>query len=109
MRIPVMKADETVPLVMPADELTQQRWWLAFLQWGRRSASAELMEATLAQLKGEQLNHPEAELSRAAIEALRGWSDAARMRIDALRKAYPHDAIVHAAIDEVVVRYERLF
>lgn len=108
-RVAITRADETIPLAMPADAIDQQRWWLAFLKWARVTKSADLIDAALEQLDGTQTGHPEAEMSRAALEALRGHSGAALLRVSLLRKAYPHDAIVHGAIDELVDDYDGMF
>lgn len=108
-RISVTRADETVPLAMPENKIERQQWWLAFLKWARQSASADLIDAALERLEGEQAQHPEAELSRAAAEALRGHTDAALTRIRTLQKTYPHDGAVHAAVDEVLEAYQQVF
>ncbi len=108
-RVSVTRADEAVPLHFPADEIMQQRWWLAFLSRARMSGSAALMEAVLGQLASANADHPEAELTRALIEALKGFNPEAAFRIRSLRKSYPHDAEVHAAIGTVITQFGVLF
>lgn len=108
-RVSVMRADEAITLEMPDDPLIQQRWWLAFLARARMTGSIPLIEASLEQLDDAQRDHPEAELSRALVEALRGYSVEAALRIKTLREDYPHDAAVHHAIDETVNDFKELF
>ncbi|MEQ1576371.1 MAG: polysaccharide deacetylase family protein, partial [Hyphomicrobium sp.] len=108
-RVSVTRADEAVPLKMPSDAIAKQRWWLSFLRWCRSAASPELIEAALGRLEGEQKSHPEAEITRASLEALNGLPDSASTRIEALKKTYPHDAVVHSSIDEFLKIYAQVF
>lgn len=108
-RVAITRADETIPLAIPADAINQQRWWLSFQKWARTTKSADLIDAALEQLDDAHKGHPEAEISRAAVEALRGHSGAALLRVAFLRKAYPHDAAVHGAIDELTDDYDGMF
>lgn len=97
-RLPLTKGDEGVALEMPRDHLTAQRWWLAFLGYARDTASASLIEATLLQLDAERAGHPEAELSRAALDLLRGRPQTAALRIERLQAAYADDRAIGDAI-----------
>ncbi len=97
-RLPITREDEVIPLELPEDHLTAQRWWLAFLAYARRTASAQLIEATLVQLDNERARHPEAELSRAAVDALRGRPEMAIRRIQGLRALHSDELAVERAI-----------
>jgi Polysaccharide deacetylase/Glycosyl hydrolase-like 10 len=108
MRVSVMLADEAVPLTFPQDEVTAQRWWLAFQKWARQTQSVDLIEAGLAQLTTPNLEHPEVWISRAAALTLNGHSTLAQRLIDKLRGQYPHDGAVHAAADEFLKIYLEL-
>lgn len=108
LRLAVMKVDEGIPLVFPEDAVMQQRWWLSFLRWARLCKSADLIDATLAQLDELQTLHPEAEISRAARLVLNGHATLAARSMTALRELYPHDAIVHTAIDDFEAAYQGL-
>jgi hypothetical protein len=108
MRVSVMQADEAVPVSFPDDAVTAQRWWLAFQKWARATQSIDLIEAGLAQLAPEHQDHPEPWISRAAILVLNGHSALAVRALDALRALYPHDAAVHASVDDFIATYEGL-
>ena len=108
MRLSIMQADEAIALEFPADSVTQQRWWLAFLRVARLTKSVDHIEATLAQLDAAQEHHPEAEISRAAQLVLNGHSTLAARRLKALRNLYPHDGAVHSAIDALETAYQGL-
>ncbi len=108
-RLSVTRADEALPLALPDDPILRQRWWLAFLPRARQSGSAQLIEAALAQLDKPYQGHPEAELSRALVEALRGHRAEAIQRSKSVRQSYPHDAEVHGATDKVTEQFGDLF
>ena len=97
-----------MPLEMPKDRLTAQRWWLAFLAFARQTASAQLIEATLIQLDDENARHPEAELSRAALEALRGRPQVAHRIIENLRVAFPDEPTVRRWVAGFVKNYREI-
>lgn len=107
-RIPITREDETIPLELPGDHLTAQRWWLAFLEFARQTASAQLIEESLVQLDNERARHPEAELSRAALDLLRGRPETALRRIRGLEGAYPNDLEVNNAITTFREIYKRV-
>jgi Polysaccharide deacetylase/Glycosyl hydrolase-like 10 len=108
MRVSVMLADEAVPTIFPQDEVTAQRWWLAFQKWARHTQSVDLIEAGLARLTRQNLDHPEVWISRAAALTLNGHSTLAQRLINKLRAQYPHDGAVHAAADEFLKIYQGL-
>lgn len=108
VRIAVTRTDEAVDTVFPEDPILGIRWWLAFQSWARRSQSIELIEKALMELPDEQLDHPEAHISRAAILTLRGHMDEAKRRLRALRRIYAHDSSVHGAVDVFEADYKGL-
>jgi peptidoglycan/xylan/chitin deacetylase (PgdA/CDA1 family) len=97
-RVPISRNDERVPLALPDDPQTLQGWWLAFLTFGRQTASAGLIEAALVQLDDTAARHWQAVLSRAALDALSGRPSQAARRLDRLRRAYPDSDDVAWAI-----------
>ncbi|MDQ2659078.1 MAG: polysaccharide deacetylase family protein [Verrucomicrobiota bacterium] len=99
-RVPVLRRDETLPLSFPADRAEQQSWWLAFLKVGRQSQSRTLLAATLAQLSPETSAHPQAEISRAALDLLDGNATGGTQRLLNLRRAHPFDPTVLLSIDQ---------
>ena len=101
-RIPVLRKDETVPLNFPSDKAEQQAWWLAFLRVGIRTQSRTLLAATLAQLTPEAASHPQAEVSRGALEILNGNVSGGSARLLKLRNAVPFDANLTSLIDQTV-------
>lgn len=105
-RISVTRSDETVPLTLPTDQATLQSWWLAFLKFGRQSTAADLMEATLLQLNSQSARHPEAELARAAVDALAGRPQHALQRVARLRTAFPENENVAWSIATFLDIYE---
>lgn len=108
MRLAVTQMDEAVPLALPDDPVTQQRWWLAFLKIARATKSVDLIEAALSQIEPPQAGHYEPEISRAAQLVLNGHAALADRRLARLRGAYPHDAVIHSAIDEFESLYAGL-
>jgi peptidoglycan/xylan/chitin deacetylase (PgdA/CDA1 family) len=108
-RISVTRADEAIPLALPEDSHSEQQWWLAFLKVARQTANAELIEATLNQLTHASAVHPEAELSRAALDALQGHSVRGRARIEQLLKDNPQEPSVKSSAMELYKDYERIF
>lgn len=104
-RIPVLRKDESVPLNFPSDRAEQQSWWLAFLRVCRQSQSRTLLAATLAQLTPETAAHPQAEISRAALEILNGNVSGGTERLLRLRSAYPFDSNVLGAIDQTLMLF----
>lgn len=104
-RVPITRNDEFVPLALPEDPRTLQRWWLAFLRFGRQTASAGLIEATLVQLDDEAARHWEAVLSRAALDLLAGRRQQAAQRLDRLRTAYPDSEEIAWAIQAFLTNY----
>ena len=104
-----MRADEAITLEMPDDPLDPAALVARLFARARMTGSIPLIEAALEQLDDAQRDHPEAELSRALVEALRGYSVEAALRIKTLREDYPHDAAVHHAIDETVNDFTELF
>ncbi len=101
-RIPVLRKDETLPLNFPTDRNEQQAWWLGFLRVCRQTQSRALLAATLSQLAPEAAAHPQAEISRGALEILNGNVSAGTGRLQKLRAAYPFDATVMSAIDQTL-------
>ncbi|MDQ6861042.1 MAG: polysaccharide deacetylase family protein [Verrucomicrobiota bacterium] len=101
-RIPVLRKDETVPLTFPSDKAEQQAWWLAFLRVAIRTQSRTLLAATLAQLTPEATAHPQAEISRGALEIMNGNVSGGTGRLLKLRAAMPFDANVTGVIDQTL-------
>jgi hypothetical protein len=101
-RIPVLRKDETLPLNFPSDRNEQQAWWLAFLRTCVKTQSRTLIAATLSQLTPEAAAHPQAEISRAALEFLNGNASGGTARLAKLRNANPFDATVASNIDQTV-------
>ncbi len=99
-RIPVLRKDEILPLNFPSDRNEQQSWWLAFLRVGVKTQSRTLLAATLAQLTPEAAAHPQAEISRAALDILNGNVSAGTERMAKLRAANPFDANVTSSIEQ---------
>ncbi len=104
-RVPVLRWDEGVPLTFPADHAEGQAWWLAFLKVARQSQSRTLLAAALAQLAPENAGHPQAEITRAALEMLNGAVDIGTERLLRLRRAVPFDSAATAAIDQTLTLY----
>jgi hypothetical protein len=104
-RITVLRADESVPLVFPADFQEAQSWWLAFLKVGRDSCNVPLMTATIGQLTWESQRSPEVEMSRAVIDYLRGNSASATARLMALREIYPFSPEVTDPIGKLISQF----
>lgn len=104
-RIPVLRPDEFVPFDFPKDTADAQSWWLAFLKVGRDSCSLPLIHATLAQLTWEGQRTPEAELSRAVMDFLRGAAPSGMTRLLELRQAYPFDSSVTEAVDKTMRQF----
>jgi hypothetical protein len=61
-----------------------------------------LLAATLAQLTPDAAAHPQAEVSRGALEILNGNVSAGSARLLKLRNAVPFDANLTALIDQTV-------
>ena len=101
-RVPVLRADEAVPLQFPSDPAQAQSWWLAFLKVGRDSRSAELLRATLAQLTPENRKKPTAELARAAIDHITGNAVGGNSRLFKLQEIYALDSEISAEIAAVL-------
>ena len=101
-RVPVLRWDEQLPLAFPSDRAEGQAWWLAFLKVARQSQSRTLLAAALAQLTPENIGHPQAEVSRAALELLNGDAAAGVERLLRLRRARPFDPGTLAAIDQTL-------
>ena len=101
-RVPVLRWDEQVPLTFPTDRAEAQAWWPAFLKVARQSQSRSLLTAALAQLAPENAGHPQAEISRAALELLNGDAGPGTERLLRLRRARPFDASVLNAIDQTI-------
>ena len=97
-RVPVLRADESVPLQFPSNPLQAQSWWLAFLKVGRDSRSAELLQATLSQLTAENRKKPAAELALAAIDHIRGNAAAGNSRLFKLQGTYALNPEISAEI-----------
>ncbi len=104
-RVSVLRWDELTPLTFPSDKTEAQAWWLAFLKVARQSQSRALMAAALAQLAPENVDHPQAEITRAAWEMLNGHTGTGAERLLRLRRAFPFDANVLAAIDAALALY----
>lgn len=107
-RMPITMDDEGLPLTFPKDHATRQRWWLAFLDYARRTASVPLIEATLIQLDDEQAIHPEAELARAALDVLRGKPEIGTRRIEMLRTLFPNNPALKDAIASFIATYKKV-
>ena len=101
-RIPVLKPDESVPLTFPTEAIERQRWWLAFLSVGRQSRSIRLISATLAQLTAETQKHPEAEISRAVVDYLKGNAADATAALLSLKKVYAAEPSVTETIEDTL-------
>lgn len=101
-RIPVLRKDETVPLTFPSDRNEQQSWWLAFLRVCRQTQSRSLLTAALAQLNPEASSHPQAEISRGALEIMNGHVAEGTQRLLKLRASSGFDANVTSAIDQTL-------
>jgi Polysaccharide deacetylase len=104
-RIVVIRVDESIPLVFPADFEESQAWWLAFLKVGRDSCNIPLMKATIAQLTAEAQRSPEVEMSRAVIDYLRGNNVSGTARLAALREAYPFTPAVTDPVGKLLLQF----
>lgn len=104
-RLPVLHADETVPLTFPAQPAEAQAWWLAFLQVGIDSRSIPLINATLTRLTKENQNRLEAKIAVAALDYLHGDPAGASARLGLLQKAHPLDPVVGEAVNELLKEY----
>ena len=104
-RVPVLRADEAIPLEFPSDPVQAQSWWLAFLKVGRDSRSADLLQATLSQLTPENRKKPSAEIARAAIDHLRGDAVAGNARLFQLQRIYAMNPDVTTDIAAVLKDY----
>ena len=104
-RVPVLRWDELAPLTFPTESAQAQSWWLAFLKVARLSQSRTLMAAALAQLAAENVDHPQAEITRAAVDMLNGNPGVGSERLMRLRRVYPFDATILAAIDAALALY----
>ncbi|MGZ4984301.1 MAG: polysaccharide deacetylase family protein, partial [Chthoniobacterales bacterium] len=101
-RIPVLRKDETLPLNFPSDRNEQQAWWLGFLRVAVKTQSRTLLAATLAQLTPEAAAHPQAEISRAALEILNGNVSGGTQRLAKLRSTYAFDSNVSLGVDQTL-------
>jgi len=101
-RIPVLRTDELVPLQFPSNPVLAQSWWLAFLKVGRDSRSADLIQATLAQLTPGNWKKPAAELARAALDHIRGDAASGNSRLAKLRQVYAMDSEITAEADAML-------
>ena len=104
-RVPVLRADEAIPLEFPSNPVQAQSWWLAFLKVGRDSRSADLLQATLSQLTPENRKKPSAEIARAAIDHLRGDAVAGNARLFQLQRIYAMNPDVTTDIAAVLKDY----
>ena len=104
-RVPVLRWDEMTPLAFPTESAQAQSWWLAFLKVARQTGSRTLLAAALAQLSPENVDHPQAEITRAALDILNGHLGSGTDRLVQLRRAYPFDASVLSAIDATLALY----
>ncbi len=105
-RLPFMRADEKIPLRFPGDRAEAQSWWLAFLSQARLAMSEPLLKAALAQLAPENINHPQAEITRAALDFVRGNAGAGSDRLTRLRRLYPFDPVIGPAIDRTADQFQ---
>ncbi len=101
-RIPVLRKDESVPLSFPTDAGEQQSWWLGFLRVCRQTQSRTLLAAALAQLNPQAAAHPQAEISRGALEILNGQVAAGTQRLLKLRAHSNFDAGVTSTVDQTL-------
>jgi hypothetical protein len=104
-RVPVLRTDEAVPLEFPRDPIEAQCWWLAFLKIARDSGSVPLIRATLAQLTWEGQRTPDAEVSRAVIDLLRGATPSGLTRLLELRTACPFDSNVTEMVEKAARQF----
>ncbi len=104
-RLPVLHADESVPLVFPSQPDEAQTWWLAFLQAGIDSRSIPLLNATLSRLTKQNQNRTEAKLAVAALDFLHGDPAGACARLSLIQKAYPLNPAVGNAVADLIKKY----
>ncbi|MFZ9919695.1 MAG: polysaccharide deacetylase family protein [Terrimicrobiaceae bacterium] len=104
-RLPVMQADESLPLEFPEDPAVAQSWWLAFLKVGRDSRSVELLRATLEKLTPENRSAPAAQIAEGIMDFLRGDSAAATSRLAGLREIHAKDAAIVSEIAAVLQEF----